>query len=212
MGGGAGGSFGNTRGASPKAVLDAISNVLTAASLIPGVDTFADLAAIPVDLLRGDYVSAGLDLVGAIPFIGEIADGAKTANRVVDAARTFDKASDSAKALKKAKKVTSVSDNARSVAKKYNLSKTGYFGTKGKNTRVFKSSDPIKSSADFYDRISKGGTQRFLPNGKGVQTKFSDDSSVIYRVVTKTPNSPAVEITVKVPGKIKPQKIHFIKE
>ena len=105
MGGGAGGSFGNTRGASPKAVLDAISNVLTAASLIPGVDTFADLAAIPVDLLRGDYVSAGLDLVGAIPFVGEIADGAKTANRVVDAARTFDKASDSAKALKKASNV-----------------------------------------------------------------------------------------------------------
>lgn len=105
MGGGAGGSFGNTRGASSKAVLDAISNVLTAASLIPGVDTFADLAAIPVDLLRGDYVSAGLDLVGAIPFIGEIADGAKTANRVVDAAKAFDKASDSAKALKKASNV-----------------------------------------------------------------------------------------------------------
>lgn len=211
MGGGAGGSFGNTRGASPKAVLDAISNVLTVASLIPGVDTFADLAAIPVDLLRGDYVSAGLDLVGAIPFIGEIADGAKTANRVVDAARTFDKASDSAKALKKAKKVTSVSDNARSVAKKYNLSKTGYFGEMGKNSRVFKSADPVKSSADFYKKISKGGTHSALSNGKGVQTVFEDGSRVVYRVVTKTPNSPAVNIEISIYSGIKKQKIHFIK-
>ncbi len=73
-------------------------SLLPSASLIPGVDTFADLAAIPVDLLRGDYVSVELDLVGAIPFIGEIADGAKTANRVVDTAKAFDKASDSAKA------------------------------------------------------------------------------------------------------------------
>ena len=36
--------------------LDAISNLLTAASLIPGVDTIADLAAIPVDLLKGDLI------------------------------------------------------------------------------------------------------------------------------------------------------------
>ena len=73
MGGGmAGGKFGKTQGLS----LDDISNLLTAASLIPGVDTFADLAAIPVDLARGDFISAGLDAFGAIPFIGEIADTA----------------------------------------------------------------------------------------------------------------------------------------
>lgn len=81
----------------------------------------------------------------------------------------------------------------------------------GKNTRVFKSNDPIKSSADFYKKLSKGGIERILPNGKGVQTIFSDESNIVYRVITKTPNSPAVEITVKTPGKIKPQKIHFIK-
>lgn len=55
-------------------VLDGISTGLTAASIIPGLDTFTNIAQIPVDLLRGDFVGAGLDLVGAIPFVGEIAD------------------------------------------------------------------------------------------------------------------------------------------
>lgn len=55
-------------------VLDGISTGLTAASFIPGVDTITNLIQVPVDLLRGDFVGAGLDLVGAIPFVGEIAD------------------------------------------------------------------------------------------------------------------------------------------
>ncbi|MBQ2741501.1 MAG: ParB N-terminal domain-containing protein [Oscillospiraceae bacterium] len=59
--------------------LDAISNILTATSLVPGIDTFADAAAIPVDLLRGDYISAGLDAFGILPFVGEVADTAKLA-------------------------------------------------------------------------------------------------------------------------------------
>ena len=75
MGGSAKGDFGNTVGK----YLDALSNLLTAASLIPGVDTFADLAAVPVDLARGDYVSAALSALGAIPVVGEIADTAKIA-------------------------------------------------------------------------------------------------------------------------------------
>ena len=64
MGGSRFGDFGRTRGSFEKneiianGILDGISNALTAASLIPGVDTFADLAAIPVDLLRGDFTSA----------------------------------------------------------------------------------------------------------------------------------------------------------
>ena len=200
MGAGKSGNFGNTKGNS----LDALSNLLTAASLIPGLDTFTNLASIPVDLARGDFASAGLSAIGAIPVVGEVADTAKLA-------KVADKSVDTAKAAKKASKITSVADNTKSVAKKYKLGKNGYFGTKGKNTRVFKSNDPIKSSADFYKKISKGGSERVLPNGKGVQTTFSDKSSVVYRVITKTPNSPAVEITVKTPGKIKPQKIHFIK-
>ncbi len=112
MGGGTGGNFGNTSGKNGD-VLDAISNVLAAASLIPGLDTFTDLASIPVDLLRKDWVSAGLDLVGAIPFVGEIAD---TAN----IARKADKAIDAAKAAKKATNFT-------------NMPKTVHLGKQGKH-------------------------------------------------------------------------------
>ncbi len=100
MGAGAGGNFGNTLGSMLSSHLDFLSDALTAASAIPGVDTFADLAAIPVDLARGDYFSATLDLLGAVPFVGEIADTAKlakVADDAVDAARAANKLSDARK-------------------------------------------------------------------------------------------------------------------
>lgn len=87
-----------------KSVLDSISELLTYASLVPGIDTFADLAAIPVDLLRGDFVSSGLDLLGVIPIVGEVADTAKlakTIDKAVDAGKVADKATDVGKAVVK---------------------------------------------------------------------------------------------------------------
>jgi len=183
--------------------------VLAVASLIPGIDTFADMAAFGVDALRGDLATAVLDLVGAIPIVGEAADTARlarlgldAADAAVDMARAVDKAGDvvdgvelAADGLQTARKtenvaentakITSIADNAESVAKKYNLSKNGYFGTKGKNTQVFKSDDPIKSSDEFYKKISKGGREVALNNGKGIQTVFPDGSRVVYRVITK---------------------------
>lgn len=100
MGAGKSGNFGNTKGSA----LDALSDLLTAASLIPGLDTFTDLASIPVDLLRKDWLSAGLDAVGIIPFIGEVADTAKLAkmaDKAVDTAKIADKMSDAAKSINK---------------------------------------------------------------------------------------------------------------
>ena len=100
MGGSISGNFGNTKGNS----LDALSDILAAASLIPGLDTFTDLASIPVDLARGDFLSAGLDAVGIIPFIGEVADTAKLAkmaDKAVDVAKTTNKLSDAAKGIKR---------------------------------------------------------------------------------------------------------------
>ena len=100
MGGGVRGNFGNTQGSREydwRSVLDSVSNVLTAASLIPGVDTFTNLASIPVDLARGDFLSAGLSAAGVIPFVGEVADTAKLA-------KIADKTVDAAKATKKIQK------------------------------------------------------------------------------------------------------------
>ena len=83
MGGSRSGNFGNTQGS--QSFLDRLSDILTAVSLIPGLDTFADLAAIPVDLLRKDWLSAGLGAIGAIPVIGEVADTAKITRKADDA-------------------------------------------------------------------------------------------------------------------------------
>ena len=100
MGGGRAGNFGNTKGSS----LDALSNMLAAASLIPGLDTFTNLASIPVDLARGDFVSAGLSALGVVPVVGEIGDAAKLAkiaDKAVDTAKIADKATDFTKYTKK---------------------------------------------------------------------------------------------------------------
>lgn len=104
MGGGAGGYFGRTWGSK----LDALSNLLIAASLIPGADTFTNIASIPVDLARGDFVSAGLDLLGVVPVVGEVADTAKLAkmaDKAVDAVKVADKVSDAGKAIVKIPKL-----------------------------------------------------------------------------------------------------------
>jgi len=74
--------------------LDYISALLSAAALVPGIDSLVDLISIPVDLLRGDLISAGFDLVGIVPFIGEVGDAGK-------ALRIADKASDVTKAVNK---------------------------------------------------------------------------------------------------------------
>lgn len=100
MGAGKSGNFGNTKGSA----LDALSDLLTVASLIPGLDTFTDLASIPVDLLRKDWLSAGLDAVGIIPFIGEVADTAKLAkmaDKAVDTAKIASRSSKGTKLLNK---------------------------------------------------------------------------------------------------------------
>ena len=81
--------------------LDSSSNLLTAASLIPGLDTFTNIASIPVDLARGDYVSAGLSALGVIPFVGEFADLAKYADKGIDAAKMMSRSSKGQKLLNK---------------------------------------------------------------------------------------------------------------
>ncbi len=107
MGGSRSGNFGNTKGS--RSFLDRLSDILTAASLIPGLDTFADLAAIPVDLLRKDWLSAGLGAIGAIPVIGEVADTAKITRKAEDAfstIRKLDKVSDANKINKIIQEIT----------------------------------------------------------------------------------------------------------
>lgn len=107
--------------------------------------------------------------------------------------------------------LSAVEQNAESMKETYPLTPSGYFGEKGKNVRIIKSPDPITTARDFYSRIRAGGDVSPLPNGKGTMTKLSDGTLIVYREVTSTPGSPAVEITVSGSKTIKNQKIHFVR-
>ena len=136
MGAGKKGNFGKTQGSS----LDALSNLLTAASFIPGLDTFTNLASIPVDLARGDHVSAGFSALGVLPVVGEVGDTAKIAkmaDKAVDTAKVADKVSDSSKIIKK------ISPSKLKQTHKLTLSKKQY-GNLVESIRKNGITEPIK--------------------------------------------------------------------
>ena len=89
-------------------------DILTALSVVPALDTFTNLASIPVDIAKGDWLSAGLDLFGAIPFVGEVADTAKLG---LKAGKVLDKASDGAKVFDNIADGAKVFDNIADGAK-----------------------------------------------------------------------------------------------
>ncbi len=164
-------------------------------SAIPGVDTFADLAAIPVDLARGDYFSATLDLLGAVPFVGEIADTAKlakVADDAVDAAKAAKKHTNHAKTLIKTTKKSSalnmigdlpanIQKGTKSFFKGSSNNYNNYSVTKNKNnTYTVKMENPgrVPGSKAIYYKImdSNGNTMKvykdtFDPSGNLVHRK-----------------------------------------
>ena len=105
---------------------------------------------------------------------------------------------------------SSIENNANSMKVIYPITKSGYFGEKGKNCRVIFSNSPQATSADFYSRISKGGKTMPLKNGKGTMTVLGDGTRIVHRLITKTKDSPAIEITISESPNIKNQKIHFV--
>ena len=186
MGGSISGNFGNTKGSS----LDALSNLLTAASLIPGLDTFTNLASIPVDLARGDFVSAGLSAIGAIPFVGEVADVAKYADKGIDIAKTVDKASDAAKVAKTAKsgksiiKATKKSSALKSVDKlPSNIQKSAKSFFKGSSNN-YNSYSVIKNKNNTYTiKMENPGK---VPGSKAVYNKIVDSNGKTIKVYKDT--------------------------
>ena len=179
MGAGKSGNFGNTKGSS----LDALSNLLTAASLIPGLDTFTNLASIPVDLARGDFVSAGLSAAGMVPFVGEVADTAKLA-------KMADKAVDTAKVAKTAKsgksiiKVTNKSSALKSVDKlPSNIQKSAKSFFKGSSNN-YNSYSVIKNKNNTYTiKMENPGK---VPGSKAVYNKIVDSNGKTIKVYKDT--------------------------
>lgn len=179
MGGGTSGNFGNTKGKA----LDAISDLLTAASFIPGIDTFTNLAAIPVDLARGDYLSAGLDLFGVIPFVGEVADVGKTV-KMVDKATDIAKATNKTKKSKSIIKATRKSDALKSVDKlPSNIQKNAKSFFKGSSNN-YNSYSVFKNKNNTYTiKMENPGK---VPGSKAIYNKIVDSEGKTIRVYKDT--------------------------
>lgn len=92
-------------------------------------------------------------------------------------------------------------------------SESGKFGEKGKNSRIIKTNNVMKDSKYFFYKITKGIKKELLYNKKGFKAVFDDGSVIVYRPITSTKDSPAVNINITkiIDGGITTQKIHFVK-
>ena len=112
----------------------------------------------------------------------------------------------------------SIGDNLSKVANDYHYS-NGYFGysAKEKDNRVrhIASKNPLETSKAFYNKLTYGGIEEPLSNGKGTRTKMKDGTFIVYRLVSSSDGSPVVDIDISRSDDstgIKRQKIHFIKK
>lgn len=113
--------------------------------------------------------------------------------------------------LRKSTGQSNINDNVESMKKDYPFDKNGLFGEKGRTERLIRCEDPVSTSKDFYSRIGDGGEVRRIPGKEGTITRLDDGAEITHRIVTKTKNSPAVDINIKNVENsiIKGQKIHF---
>jgi len=108
---------------------------------------------------------------------------------------------------------SALANNIEALSYEYPLTPGGYFGVKSRNTRAIVSDNPMSTADSFWKTLSRDGRPDPLPNGKGDRVRFDDNSLVVYRVVTTSNGSPAVEIWVESSSGRKIaayQKIHFV--
>lgn len=110
----------------------------------------------------------------------------------------------------------SLDQNISATISSYSIS-NGYFGVKGASygVREIHSRNHEAAAKDFFNKIAKGGMLDLKTIAGGVVSRLKDGTVVSYRKITKSPNSPAVEIrfrNAKSKYGINDQKIHFVKD
>ncbi len=110
-----------------------------------------------------------------------------------------------------------LNDNLPKLTKKYPLSKDGYFAPRGGGdnyVRVMKCKAPLGTAHDFYKLATQNHIKETrIPGGKGKYAEMRDGTTITIRPVSSSPDkSPAVDIKITSPGRVKGQKIHFIKD
>lgn len=115
----------------------------------------------------------------------------------------------------------SLVDNLPNVEKRFALTVDGFFGKpserKNSKSRIVESPAPVETAYDFFNRLTKGyDIIRVVPQ-RNKKAKMSiaymkDKSHVAIRKTSSSDGSPVVEIWVSSPGRVKDQKIHFVKK
>ena len=110
----------------------------------------------------------------------------------------------------KAISLSSIEENAKPLIEKYGIDESGKFGKASRYCQVIYTENHIEESKAFFEQISKGGCIEPLRNNpNGVRAVLDDGSRIVYRVITSTKDSPAVDIHISGSEKIAEQKIHF---
>lgn len=104
--------------------------------------------------------------------------------------------------------------NIESAKKEFGLGKDGFFGEPGSKggIRQIESENPEQDAKRLYDLLSKDGTKGLISGGKGAKTRLNDGTCISFRIETRAPGSPAVQISRSAIPSLKDQKIHFIKK
>lgn len=105
------------------AVLDGIQTALDLAGFAPGVGAVPDLLNAAISACRGNWAEAGLSILAAVPLIGDVAAGAKLANRGVKMAKAAQKVEKTTKVGKEVKNVAKVEDASKQTSKVSDVTK-----------------------------------------------------------------------------------------
>lgn len=113
----------------------------------------------------------------------------------------------------KEKNSNSIEQNVYKASKYYDFNEeSGYFGRKGNSqkVRVIYSNNPIVDASILFNILKSGGNVTSLPNKKGIKAVLKDYTVITFRRITKTKDSPAIDINIEGSKVVKNQKIHFV--
>lgn len=128
----------------PNSVLDGIQTALDLAGFAPGVGAVPDLLNAAISACRGNWTEAGLSVLAAVPGIGDVAAGAKLANRGVKLAKAAQKAEKTAEVDKGVKQATQIGDATKQVSKVESKPTDLYEYRKAKQDRLIDESTNVK--------------------------------------------------------------------
>ena len=104
----------------------------------------------------------------------------------------------------------SVRDNLSRLQEEFPMTSAGWFGHKSEHksdARIIESNDPDATAERFFRIASEGANLKRKGTGHRL-AKFDDNTVVYYREASKS-GGPAINISNKVGGVPKSQKIHF---